>query len=120
MQPLLVSLDYAARAYRPGDLLEGALWVVNDGLAALDDCRLRAELDGLTHERDTVHVAANTAARLSQLALRLPARFSHLRLELRQGNSLLSHNVYDLRFHDAGPDSAGQAVRRRMVNLILR
>jgi hypothetical protein len=54
------------------------------------------------------------------LALRLPVGFSHLRLELRRGNSLLAHNVYDLRFHDAGPDSVGQAVRRRIVDLILR
>jgi len=65
-------------------------------------------------------VPANPARRLNRLALRLPARFSHLRLELRQGNSLLAHNVYDLRFHDAGPDSVGQAVRRRIVDLILR
>ncbi len=41
-------------------------------------------------------------------------------LDMGQGNSLLAYNVYDLRFHDVGPDSVGQAVRRRMVDLILR
>ncbi|HSN74059.1 MAG TPA: hypothetical protein VL334_03080 [Anaerolineae bacterium] len=43
-----------------------------------------------------------------------------MRLELRQGNSLLAHNVYDLRFRDAGPGAAGQAERRCIVDLILR
>lgn len=120
MQPLLVSLDYPLAAYRPGDLLEGALWVVNDGLAALHDCWLQVSLDGTPLLELPCAVPANNARRLSKLALRLPAGFSHLRLELRQGNGLLAHNVYDLRFHDAGPDSVGQAARRRMVDLILR
>jgi hypothetical protein len=65
-------------------------------------------------------VPANAAAALSQLALRLPTGFSRLRLELRRGNDLLAHNVYDLRFHDAGPDSVTQIIRRRIVDLILR
>ncbi len=125
MQPLLVSLDYPLRAYRPGDLLEGVLWVVNDGVEALAGCTLRASLLG---EGDAAIVLlelpcdapAQAARPVGKLALRLPAGFSHLRLELRQGNSLLAYNVYDLRFHDAGPDSFGQAARRRMVDLILR
>ncbi len=120
MQPLLVSLDYPLRAYRPGDLLAGTLWVVNDGLAALDGCWLRVELDGLVLSETPCRVPANGAARLGRLALRLPRRFTHLRLELRRGNSLLAHNVYDLHFHDAGPGSPGQAARRRIVDLILR
>jgi beta-mannosidase len=120
MQPLLVSLDYPLRAYQPGDLLEGVLWLVNDALSALPGCWLRVSLDGSALLDLPCAVPANSARRLSKLALRLPAGFSHLRLELRQGNSLLAHNVYDLRFHDAGPDPVGQAVRRRIVDLILR
>jgi len=139
MQPLLVSLDYPLRAYAAGDLLVATVWVVNDGLAAVDGCWLRVSLEwegkrgkegkdgggreaggGVTLLELPCVVPANAAQPLSKLALRLPAGFSHLRLELRRGNSLLAYNVYDLRFHDAGPDSVGQAVRRRIVDLILR
>ena len=55
MQPLLVSLDYPLRAYRAGDLLEGVLWLVNDGLAALPDCWLQVSSGR--------HDAAGTAVR---------------------------------------------------------
>lgn len=136
MQPLLISLDYPLRPYRPGDLLEGMVWVVNDGLAALDGCWLRVSLEGgegevgrggAGKEGEVVAlfelpcgVPANAAQPLSKLALRLPAGFSRLHLDLRRGNSLLAQNVYDLRFHDGGPDPAGQALRRRIVDLILR
>jgi beta-mannosidase len=131
MQPLLVSLDYPLAAYRPGDLLAGVLWVVNDGVEALAGCWLRVSLEGggeagkgrkegITLLDLPCGAPAQAASPVGKLALRMPAGFSHLRLELRQGNSLLAHNVYDLRFHDAGPDSVGQAARRRMVDLILR
>jgi hypothetical protein len=120
MQPLLVSLDYPLRAYQPGDLLEGALWLVNDSLATLPGCWLQVSLDGTALLELPCALPANTARQMGKLALRLPVGFSHLRLELRHGNSLLAHNVYDLRFHDAGPDSVSQAVRRRIVDLILR
>lgn len=137
MQPLLVSLDYPLRRYRPGDLLEGVLWVVNDGLAALEGCWLRVSLqsgtgggegergregqgEGVALLELPCGIPANAAAPLTRLVLRLPAGFSGLRLELRQGNSLLARNVYDLRFHDGGSDPASQALRRRIVDLILR
>jgi hypothetical protein len=131
MQPLLVSLDYPLAVYRPGDLLAGMLWVVNDGVAALDGCWLRVSLAGegkagtAMEERITLldlpcGAPAQAASPVGKLALRLPAGFSQLHLDLRQGNSLLACNVYDLRFHDAGPGPLGQAVRRRMVDLILR
>ena len=120
MQPLLVSLDYPLAAYRPGDLLDGMLWLVNDGLEALDGCWLRVSLDDKALLDLPCHAPANGARPSGRLALRLPAEFAQLRLELRQGNSLLAHNVYDLRFHDASPGSPGQAVRRRIVDLILR
>lgn len=125
MQPLLVSLDYPLAAYRPGDLLAGMLWVVNDGVESQAGCWLRASLEREEKEGSTLlelpcSAPAQAARQVGKLALRLPAGFSHLRLELRQGNSLLAHNVYDLRFYDAGPDSIGQAARRRMVDLILR
>ncbi len=36
MQPVLVSLEYPLRSYGVGDRLAGRLWLVNDGLDALD------------------------------------------------------------------------------------
>jgi beta-mannosidase len=131
MQPLLVSLDFPLAAYRPGDLLAGMLWVVNDGVAALDSCWLQVSLAGegkvgASREEGIALLdlpcgaPAHAASPVGKLALRLPAGFSQLRLDLRQGNSLLACNVYDLRVHDAGPGPIGQAVRRRMVDLILR
>ena len=35
------------------------------------------------------------------------------------GNSLLAHNVYDLRFHDCSPRRLDQILRRRLVDIIL-
>lgn len=49
------------------------------------------------------------------------ARFlTSQRLELRQGNTLLAGNVYDLRFHDDGPDSSLSKLCRRVVEPIMR
>ncbi len=118
-QPVLVSLEYPLRAYRPNDQLCGTLWVVNDRLEALRDCYLMVWLDdGLVHEQDC-SASAHTAAPVGQLAVALPAGFSALRLELHQRNGLLAQNVYDLRFHDCSPRRLDQILRRRLVNIIL-
>ena len=117
-QPVLVSLEYPLRAYRPNDRLCGTLWVINDRLEALVDCHLMVWLDdGLVHE--PCSALANTATPIGQLAVALPAGFAELRLELRQRNSLLAQNVYDLRFHDGSPRRLDQILRRRFVDIIL-
>ena len=120
MQPLLVSLDYPLRQYRAGDRLTGKLWIVNDSLEALAGCTLTVMLDGVTVQWQRCDLSANRASRVGALAVTLPAGFQHLALELRQGNSLLARNVYDLRFHDGGPAPVSDRVRRRIVDLILR
>ena len=118
-QPVLVSLEYPLRAYRPNDRLCGTLWVVNDRLEALRDCHLMAWLDdGLVHEQDC-SASANTATPIGRLAVALPAGIAELRLELRQRNSLLAQNVYDLRFHDGNRRRLDQILRRRLVDIIL-
>ena len=118
-QPVLVSLEYPLRAYRPNDRLYGTMWVVNDRLEALRDCHLMVWLDDwLVHEQDC-SALANTAMPIGQVAVALPAGFAELRLELRQRNSLLAQNVYDLRFHDGNPRRLDQILRRRLVDIIL-
>ena len=118
-QPVLVSLEYPLRAYRPNDPLCGTLWVVNDRVEALVDCHLKVWLDdGLVHEQDC-SASANTATPIGRLAIALPAGFAELRLELHQRNSLLAQNVYDLRFHDGNRRRLDQILRRRLVDIIL-
>lgn len=118
-QPVLISLEYPLRAYRPNDHLCGTLWVVNDRLEALVNCHLTVWLDdGLVHEQDC-RALANTATPIGQVAVDLPAGFAELRLELRQRNDLLAQNVYDLRFHDCSPRRLDQILRRRLVDIIL-
>lgn len=120
MQPLLVSLAYPLRQYHAGDRLAGKLWIVNDSPEALAGCTLTAALDGMTVQWQRCDLPANRAGQVGALALTLPAGFQHLALELRQGNSLLARNVYDLRFHDGGPAPVSDRMRRRIVDLILR
>lgn len=120
MQPILVSLDYPLRRYRPGDQLTGTLWLINDTLAPLAECRLAVFLDDrLVHEL-VCTAPANAALPVGELRLPLPASFSILRLDLHQRNRLCAANVYDLRFHDDGPVQTGQKLRRRLVDWVLR
>ncbi|MDW8319075.1 MAG: glycoside hydrolase family 2 TIM barrel-domain containing protein [Anaerolineae bacterium] len=120
LQPVLVSLEYPLRPYRPGDRLRGALWVVNDGLQPLKSCRLLAWLDEAPVHAGEVAVPAAAAVAVGALDLTLPPGFRALRLALRQGNALLAENVYDLRFHDAGPTSLVHRLRRKLVDWTLR
>lgn len=120
MQPLLVCLDLTLRAWRPGERLTGTLWAVNDGIAALNDCRLAVELDGRQVCELPCSLPANAAAPIGRLEVTLPRAFALLRLELWRGNRLLAENVYDLRYHDRGTPQAGQTLRRLLVDLVLR
>lgn len=118
-QPVLVSLEYPLRAYRPNDPLCGTLWVVNDRLETLRDCLLKVWLDETLVHEQACSALANTATPIGQLAVALPAGFAEVRLELRQRNGLLAQNVYDLRFHDGSPRRIDQILRRRLVDVIL-
>lgn len=120
MQPILVSLAYPLRAYRPGDPLIGTLWLVNDGLASVADCQLLVFLDDAPVYEQACAGQAHTATSVGALRLVLPAAFGTLRLELRQRNCLLAENVYDLRYHAAGPIQVSQTLRRRLVDWVLR
>ncbi|MCB9153685.1 MAG: hypothetical protein H6649_06490 [Caldilineae bacterium] len=120
MQPLLVSLEYPLKLYRAGDRLAGKLWVVNDSPYALAGCTLTVLLDHVVVQRQRCDLPGNCASRIGTLAVVLPAGFRRLTLELRQGNSLLAGNVYDLRFHDGGPSPILDRVHRRIVDVILR
>lgn len=120
LQPVLVSLDYPLRAYRAGDRLTGELWLVNDGPQARPACTLTVWLDGVAVQRQVCDLPACGARRVGALAVKLPADFGLLRLELSLGNRLLAENVYDLRFHDGGSAPGAERVRRRIVDLILR
>ncbi len=120
MQPVLVSLEYPLIAYRPGDQVQGTLWVVNDTVASLSDSRVRVILDGTAVHEQSCTCAAHAATAVGVVTLNLPASFAKLRLELRQGDHLLAENLYDLRFSDAGPRRLDRVLRRRLVDWVLR
>ncbi len=120
LQPVLISLEYPLQAHRPGQELRGLLWVVNDLADAFSDCRLLARLDGTVIHEQGCGVPANAAAAVGQMAVRLPASFRELRLELYHRNEMLATNVYDLRFHDSGRQRIDRKARRRLVDRLLK
>ncbi|MBN1659961.1 MAG: hypothetical protein JXA93_16280 [Anaerolineae bacterium] len=106
-QPLLISLDYPPRAYRPGDLLPFHAWVINDRPQPLPGCRLQVALTGrdghvVQQIEQAVDVDATSARIVAQARWPLPEGGGwHLAARLHQDGVVLSENDYDLEAHDS-------------------
>lgn len=112
-QPLLISVEYAIKQYQPGETVELTLWLINDHVAtpspipgegghAPDQATLLLTLDGHELHRQSVDMKPDSSMIVGHVALRLPHHQAPwlLHAELWQGDSLLSHNEYDLGYHD--------------------
>lgn len=119
-QPLLVSIEYPLRAYRAGDEVEAAVWVINDGPTALPGGRMEVMLwddRGRQAEtwRQTADVTAGSAEVVGRLRWRLPAGADwRLTGRLLWGGEILGANEYRLgRYEKVRP-----TLRRRAWNLM--
>lgn len=106
-QPVLVSVRYALKRYRPGDAVTLDVWVINDTVERFEECRVeifmlgeegRVFSMGLTVDE----VPPNSVGSVLEFDLVLPDRpDATLYAELRHGGRVLSSNRYDLTQVDA-------------------
>ncbi len=103
--PLLVSVEYPFRRYRPGDVVDLKLWVVCDGACPPVDAALTLHLtlNGADVHVQAVRMRADSSDCVGMVKLRLPEQKRPwlLRAELRQGKGVLAENEYDLSYFDA-------------------
>jgi beta-mannosidase len=100
--PLLASFEYPVRRHRPGEMVSGQLWLINDWSRAFDDLELCAYLNDVQVFSRHVSATPDFAARLDTLQVRLNDSENTLRLELREGTRVLATNLYDLNLYDDG------------------
>jgi beta-mannosidase len=118
-KPLLVSVEYPYRRYKPGDTVDLKLWVVCDGEIPPSPqpspqrgeghgegrsvALLHLFLNGNEVHVQTVHLQGDSSTQVSEVTLRLPENGTPwlLRAELRRGRDLLAENDYDLSYFDA-------------------
>jgi len=103
--PVLVSLEYPLREYRPGDLFRARVWTINDLLIPCNDCHLEISLDGESVFSCIVSLSPDSSQIVGRVEHRIGEQTGDLVATLCQGAELISRNEYDLGHHD--PRNAG-------------
>ena len=104
--PLLVSVDYGPGHLRPGDRLEGDVWLINDLAQAFSGCLVEVLLQDETGQAanrfaQAIDVAADSAGIVGRLSWTLPSSStSWLVCRLVQDGQVLTANEYDLSAYD--------------------
>ena len=108
--PVLVTLDYPLHRYEPGDLLRADIWVINDTRRDYPACELRCRQWG----REVWWRRLDLPSRGLMLAGRVETSIvgaGDLDLTLTFEGAVLSHNSYDLAYHDPDEISTRDTVR---------
>lgn len=100
--PVLASFDYELMPRRPGDVVHGTLWLINDLFQPFDNIELRAELNGKEIFARRVNLAPDSAEKIAALVCTLGEGENILRLVARTDERVLSDHTYDLNFCDVG------------------
>lgn len=100
--PVLASFEYALIPRRAGDVVRGAVWVINDLGEAFDAADLRADLNGEEIYARRFDIAPDAVARVDALAVTLGAGENILRLRVTWRGQTLTENEYDLNLYDIG------------------
>ncbi|NIN69619.1 MAG: hypothetical protein GTO63_34035 [Anaerolineae bacterium] len=98
--PILVSLEYPLRAYRPGDLFGARVWAINDLPVPWDDCHLEISLDGESLFSRTMSLSPDSCQMVGRVEHRIGDQNGHLVAALTQNGQMVSRTEYDLRYHD--------------------
>jgi beta-mannosidase len=115
-QPLLASVDYPLRCYRPGDELPLRVWVIHDGAEPLPGSRVLVRLlDAAGREAERVEakvdVAPASATPVAGARWILPSGGGwRLVACIEHGSIVVSENEYDL----AACDDLGPTPRQRL------
>jgi beta-mannosidase len=106
--PVLVSMRYDLRRHEPGEIVPIEVWVINDLLRPLENCRLDV-LMGDNGERlmelhfDIGTVPPDSSQSCFEFSLKIPDRPKcMLSAVLRSGEEVISKNTYDLNMLDSG------------------
>lgn len=117
--PVLASFEYDLQPRRAGEVVRGALWLINDLRATYREAEVRAELNGAQIFSRKLDIEPDSATRVDTLAVALGAGENILRLRVLWHGQTLSENEYDLNFCDVGEISwLGKvmvAVAKRML-----
>ena len=100
--PVLASFDYPLLPRKPGDVVRGEVWLINDLLSSFQNAELSAHLNGKEIFKRRVNIAADAATRVDALEVTLGEGENILRLKVNWGPAPLSEHAYDLNFCDVG------------------
>ncbi|RJP17188.1 MAG: hypothetical protein C4520_17315 [Candidatus Abyssobacteria bacterium SURF_5] len=125
--PILVSLKFDLRRHEPGEIVPIEVWVINDLLQSLEDCRLDVSLNEngkpiMKLGFDIGTVPPDTSQMSLHFSLKMPARRSACMLAavLRSGEKVVSKNAYDLNMWDAGEPTWWDRAYNRMGGWVLK
>ena len=104
--PVLASFDYPLRTRKPGDIVRGEVWLINDLLSSFQNAELSAYLNGKEIFERRVNIAPDSATRVDALDVALGEGENILRLKVSWGPAPLSDHAYDLNFCDVGEINA--------------
>jgi len=108
--PVLVSVAYPLRLYRPGDRWKGLIYVINDSPRQYANCRLELNYAGRPGYRRTIDVRADSMQMVNEISFVLN-QVDWLQARLWQGDLLLAQNSYDLAYYDPDEISRCDAMR---------
>jgi hypothetical protein len=117
-------VDYEPGHFRPGDRLEGRIWVINDLAREQPGCQVEVLLrdsTGQPTERfsQMLDVAGDSARIVGRVAWTLPpGQGWRLSCQLKQDGQILSSNEYDLGAHDGIQPTLRQRLRSWLTGLV--
>jgi beta-mannosidase len=118
--PLLVSLEYPLRRYRPGDRFAAEVWVVNDRREQVDGATLSVWVGERRIQSLQVDVPGDSSVRVGRVETVLRPGEAEACAFLERDGECLAWNRYDLHVHDAGRQALGPWLRQHLARWLLR
>jgi beta-mannosidase len=125
--PLMIAARFARRAYRPGDLFEAEVWLVNDGPQAkwVDAVLVELETEAadgspIRFDPGPAQVEGGAASAVGRISARLDARPRALRLACEFAGEVVARNEYDLTAHLPPRQPASARLMRWLADRLLQ
>ncbi len=123
--PVLISLKYELEPHAAGEIVPIEVWIVNDLLRSVDDCRLDIYMEEegerfMNLSFDVGTLPPDSSRPYLNFGLKLPDRPNWLlRARLRSGKETLSTNSYDLNLCDMGEATTWNRIYDRMGKWVI-
>lgn len=98
--PLLISLDYALRGYKPGEPFSASVWIINDQGTHYSDCTAEIYVDDARIYTSSLEIGPASVQKIGDVKVDLPEGFLKVRCRLTQMDHILSENSYSLKDFD--------------------